>query len=225
MKDLLAKGKSSENGGAYEEAINAYAEVDSDQSDYAEALARIGNCYMQLQNIVNAETYYQKSLSIEPQGYVASVGLGLLEIQLNKPDDALKRFTETTQNYPDSDKGFSGLGIAYSKKNKTSNAMDAFSQALKLNAKNKPAMSSLLALSYQNNQFDQVELAMKQYLEIHPNNLDILLGLAGVHYKSNRLEEAQNTLSLILKTNPNHTDANSLLCKIEAKLEKSFLRK
>ena len=100
--------------------------------------------------------------------------------------------------------------------------MDAFSQALKLNAENKPAMSSLLALSYQSNQFDQVELAMKQYLEIHPNNLDILLGLAGVHYKSNRLEEAQNTLSLILKTNPNHTDANSLLCKIEAKLEKVF---
>ena len=222
MDDVFEKGKSLENDGAYKEAINAYAEVDSAQSDYAEALARIGNCYMQLQNIVNAENYYQKSLSIEPQGYVASVGLGLLEVQLNKSDDALKRFTETTQNYPDSDKAFSGLGIAYSKKNKTSNAMDAFSQALKLNAENKPAMSSLLALSYQSNQFDQVELAMKQYLEIHPDNLDILLGLAGVHYKSNRFEEAQSTLSLLLKINPNHIDANSLLCKIEAKIEKVF---
>jgi len=222
MEDVFEKGKSLENGGAYEDAINAYAEVDSAQSDYAEALARIGNCYMQLQNIVSAENYYQKSLSIEPQGYVASVGLGLLEVQLNKSDDALKRFTEITQNYPDSDKAFSGLGIAYSKKNKTSNAMDAFSQALKLNAENKPAMSSLLALSYQSNQFDQVELAMKQYLEIHPNNVDILLGLAGVHYKSNRFEEAQSTLSLLLKINPNHIDANSLLCKIEAKIEKVF---
>ena len=222
MEDVFEKGKSLENGGAYEDAINAYAEVDSAQSDYAEALARIGNCYMQLQNIVSAENYYQKSLTIEPQGYVASVGLGLLEVQLNKSDDALKRFTEITQNYPDSDKAFSGLGIAYSKKNKTSNAMDAFSQALKLNAENKPAMSSLLALSYQSNQFDQVELAMKQYLEIHPNNVDILLGLAGVHYKSNRFEEAQSTLSLLLKINPNHIDANSLLCKIEAKIEKVF---
>ena len=220
MDDVFEKGKSLENDGAYEEAINAYAEVDSAQSDYAEALARIGNCYMQLQNIVSAENYYQKSLGIEPQGYVASVGLGLLEVQLDKPDDALKRFTETTQNYPDSDKAFSGLGIAYSKKNKTSNAMDAFSQALKLNAENKPAMSSLLALSYQSNQFNQVELAMKQYLEIHPNNVDILLGLAGVHYKTNRFEEAQNTLSILLKINPNHIDANSLLYKIEAKIEK-----
>ncbi len=220
MENVFEKGKSLENSGAYKDAINAYAEVDSSQSEYAEALARIGNCYMQLQNIVSAENYYQKSLTIEPQGYVASVGLGLLEVQLNKSDDALKRFTEITQNYPDSDKAFSGLGIACSKKNKTSNAMDAFSQALKLNAENKPAMSNLLALSYQNNQFDKVELAMKQYLEIHPNNVDILLGLAGVHYKLNRFEEAQNTLSILLKINPNHIDANSLLCKIEAKIEK-----
>jgi len=220
MEDVFEKGKSLENGGAYEDAINAYAEVDSAQSDYTEALARIGNCYMKLQNIVSAENYYQKSLTIEPQGYVASVGLGLLEVQLNKSDDALKRFTEITQNYPDSDKAFSGLGIAYSKKNKNSHAMAAFSQALKLNTENKPAMSSLLALSYQSNQFDQVELAMKQYLEIHPDNLDILLGLAGVQYKLNRFEEAQNTLSILLKINPNHIDANSLLLKIEAKIEK-----
>ena len=222
MKDLLTKGKSSENVGAYEDAINAYAEVDSTQPDYAEALARIGNCYMNLQNIVSAENYYQKSLGIDPQGYVASVGLGLLEVQLNKLDDALKRFTEITQNYPDRDKGFSGLGIVYSKKNKTSNAMDAFSQALKLNAENKPAMSSLLDLSYQVSQFKQVELAMKQYLEIHPDNLDILLGLAGIFYKSNRIEEAQNTLSLLLKISPHHSDANSMLSKIDATIEKVF---
>jgi len=98
--------------------------------------------------------------------------------------------------------------------------MDAFSQALKLNAENKAAMSSLLALSYQSNQFDQVELAMKRYLEIHPDNVDILFGLAGVLYKSNRFEEAQNSLSILLKINPNHIDANSLLYKIEAKIEK-----
>ncbi len=220
MEDVFEKGKSLENGGAYEDAINAYAEVDTAQPVYAEALARIGNCYMQLQHIENAENYYQKSLTIEPQGYVASVGLGLLEAQLNKPDDALKRFTGITQNYPDSDKAFSGLGIAYSKMNKTSNAMDAFSQALKLNSENKPAMSNLLALSYKTNQFDQVELAMKQYLESYPNNLDILLGLAGVQYKLHRFEEAQNTLSILLKINPNHIDANSLLLKIEAKIEK-----
>ena len=47
-----------------------------------------------------------------------------------------------------------------------------------------------------------------------------ILGLAGVHYKTNRFEEAQNTLSILLKINPNHIDANSLLYKIEAKIEK-----
>jgi len=222
MVDVFEKGKSLEKGGVYEDAINAYAEVDTDQSYYAEALARIGNCYMQLQNIVSAQNYYQKSLAIEPQGYVASVGLGFLDIQLNKLDDALKRFTGIIKNYPDSDKAFSGLGITYSRQNKTTSSMDAFSHALKLNAENKPAMSSLLALSYQSNQFDKVELAMKQYLKIHPNNVDILLGLAGVYYKSTRFEEAQNTILTLLKINPNHIDANSLLCKIETKIEKVY---
>ena len=220
MEDVFEKGKSLENGGAYEDAINAYAEVDSAQSDYAEALARIGNCYMQLQNISSAENYYQKSLKVEPQGYVASVGLGLLEVQLDKYDDAIKRFLYVTQNYPDSDKAFSGLGIAYSKKNKTSEAMDAFSRALKLNITNKPAMSNLLELSYQSNQFGQVELTLKQYLETHPDNTDILFGLAGIQYKSNRFEDAQNTLSRLLEFNPNHNDANIMLGKIDIKREK-----
>jgi len=220
MKGVLAEGKSLEDDGAYEEAIKTYAEAGSDHADYAEALARTGNCYMQLQNISSAENYYQKSLKVEPQGYVASVGLGLLEIQLDKYDDAIKRFLYITQNYPDSDKAFSGLGIAYSKKNKTSEAMDAFSRALKLNITNKPAMSNLLELSYQSNQFSQVELTMKQYLETHPDNTDILFGLAGIQYKSNRFEDAQNTLSLLLEFNPNHNDANIMLGKIDIKREK-----
>ena len=63
---------------------------------------------------------------------------------------------------------------------------------------------------------------MKQYLEIHPDNLDILLGLAGIFYKSNRIEEAQNTLSLLLKISPHHIDANSMLSKIDATIEKVF---
>ena len=220
MKDVLAEGKSLEDDGAYEEAIKTYAEVGSDHADYAKALARMGNCYMQLQNISSAENYYQKSLKVEPQGYVASVGLGLLEVQLDKYDDAIKRFLYVTQNYPDSDKAFSGLGIAYSKKNKTSEAMDAFSRALKLNITNKPAMSNLLELSYQSNQFGQVELTLKQYLETHPDNTDILFGLAGIQYKSNRFEDAQNTLSRLLEFNPNHNDANIMLGKIDIKREK-----
>jgi tetratricopeptide (TPR) repeat protein len=220
MKDVLAEGKSLEDDGAYEEAIKTYAEAGSDHADYAEALARIGNCYMQLQKISSAENYYQKSLKVEPQGYVASVGLGLLEVQLDKYDDAIKRFLYVTQNYPDSDKAFSGLGIAYSKKNKTSEAMDAFSRALKLNITNKPAMSNLLELSYQSNQFGQVELTLKQYLETHPDNTDILFGLAGIQYKSNRFEDAQNTLSRLLEFNPNHNDANIMLGKIDIKREK-----
>ncbi len=220
MQDALSEGKLLESNGSYSDAIKAFSTVGIDHNDYAETLARIGNCYMQLQNTTSAEDYYKKSLKVEPQGYVASVGLALLEVQLNKTDEAIKRFLDITQNYPDSDKAFSGLGIAYSNNNNIPKAMDAFTKALKLNITNKIAMHSLLDLSYQRSDFNQVEIAMKRYLESYPGNVDILFGLAGIQYRSNCFEEAHNTLSLLLEFNPNHNDANIMLKKIDIKREK-----
>ncbi len=215
MKDILKEGESLEFDGAYEDAIKTYTEADISNPDYAEILARVGNCYMNLQNIVSAEKYYQKSLEVDTKGYIASVGIGLLEVQLNKLDNAVKRFSSIIKNFPESDKAYSGLGIAYSKMNEIDNAMDAFSQALKLNIENKMAMSSLLELSYDGKQFYQIEQAMKRYLEVHPSNEDILLGLAGILDKSNRFIEVHDTLSLILELNPNHIDAKIMLRKID----------
>mgnify|MGYP006414278653 FL=1 len=215
MKDILEEGESLEIDGAYEDAIKTYTEAGIGNPDYAEILARIGNCYMKLQNIESAEKYYQKSLKVDTKGYIASVGIGLLEVQQNKLDDAVKRFSCIIKNFPESDKAYSGLGIAYSKMNKIVNAMDAFSKALTLNIENKMAMSSLLELSYGAKQFYQIEQAMKRYLEVHPSNEDILLGLAGLLYQSNRFIEAHDTLSLLLELNPNHIDAKIILIKID----------
>jgi tetratricopeptide (TPR) repeat protein/glycosyltransferase involved in cell wall biosynthesis len=220
MQDVLSEGKLLENNGSYRNAIKVFSTVSIDHNDYAESLARIGNCYMQLQDITSAENYYQKSLNVETQGYVASVGLGLLEVQLNKTNEAIKRFLNITQKYPDSDKAFSGLGIAYSNNNNIPEAMNAFTQALKLNITNKIAMHSLLDLSYQRSEFHQIEISMKRYLESYPDNTDILFGLAGILYKAKRFEEAHNTLSLLLKINPKNNDANIMLKKIDVKREK-----
>jgi tetratricopeptide (TPR) repeat protein len=215
MKDILKEGESLEFDGAYEDAIKTYTEADISNPDYAEILARIGNCYMKLHNIESAEKYYKKSLKVDAKGYIASVGIGLLEVQLNKLDDAVNRFSRIIKNFPSSDKAYSGLGIAYSKMNEIANAMDAFSQALTLNIENKMAMSSLLELSYDVKQFYQIEQTMKRYLEVHPSNENILLGLADILYKSNRFIEAHDTLSLLLELNPNNIDAKTILKKID----------
>ena len=222
MSDVLKVGKSLEDASKYDEAVRLYSEMDSKHDDYAEVLARLGNCHMRLQDISNAENSYRRSLELEPQGYVAGVGLGLLEIQLNKLDDSINRFISIAKNNPDSDKAFSGLGIAYRKKQKIPNAMDAFSRALIINIENNAAMSNLLELSYQENRFDQIELAMNRYLEIYPANTNILLGLAGIQYKTKRMDGARNTLSSLLAINPNHEDANKMLDQIDSQKEEVY---
>jgi len=222
MSDVLKVGKSLEDASKYDEAVRLYSEMDSKHDDYAEVLARLGNCHMRLQDISNAENSYRRSLELEPQGYVAGVGLGLLEIQLNKLDDSINRFISIAKNNPDSDKAFSGLGIAYRKKQKIPNAMDAFSRALIINIENNAAMSNLLELSYQENRFDQIELAMNRYLEIYPANTNILLGLAGIQYKTKRMDGARNTLSSLLALNPNHEDANKMLDQIDSQKEEVY---
>jgi len=222
MNETLGKGKALENEGHYEEAVKAYKKVDYTHPDYSEVLARMGNCYMRMQDLSNAENHYRQSLKLLPECYTAGIGLGLLQLQLNKLDDAIGRFFDITKLHPDSDKAWSGLGIAYRKTERMLEAMDALSRALKINVENKAAMSNLLELSYQQNRFSQIEFAMKQYLEIYPSNVNILFGLAGIQYKSKRTDDAQKTLSEILLLDPEHDDAIKMLDKISSHAERIY---
>ena len=58
MSTTLMLGKSFEDEGNYQDAVKLYSEVDKDQDDYSEILARLGNCFMQLQDPSNAEHNY-----------------------------------------------------------------------------------------------------------------------------------------------------------------------
>ena len=219
MSTTLMLGKSFEDEGKYQDAVKLYSEVGKDQDDYSEILARLGNCFMQLQDPSNAEHNYKKSLELNSDGYVAGVGLGVLELQLNKLNDSIKRFTVLSEKYPDSDKVFSGLGMAYKESRNIKKSIDSFNMALSINIENKSAMSNLLELSYNQNSFDLVEMAMKKYLKINPANTDILLGLAGILFKTNRIDDSRDILSKILEINPIHEDAKDMFNQIESQTE------
>ena len=219
MSTTLMLGKSFEDEGKYQDAVKLYSEVGKDQDDYSEILARLGNCFMQLQDPSNAEHNYKKSLELNSDGYVAGVGLGVLELQLNKLNDSIKRFTVLSEKYPDSDKVFSGLGMAYKESRNIKKSIDSFNMALSINIENKSAMSNLLELSYNQNSFDLVEMAMKKYLKINPANTDILIGLAGILFKTNRIDDSRDILSKILEINPIHEDAKDMFNQIESQTE------
>ena len=219
MSTTLMLGKSFEDEGKYQDAVKLYSEVGKDQDDYSEILARLGNCFMQLQDPSNAEHNYKKSLELNSDGYVAGVGLGVLELQLKKLNDSIKRFTVLSEKYPDSDKVFSGLGMAYKESRNIKKSIDSFNMALSINIENKSAMSNLLELSYNQNSFDLVEMAMKKYLKINPANTDILIGLAGILFKTNRIDDSRDILSKILEINPIHEDAKDMFNQIESQTE------
>ena len=222
MSATLMLGKSFEDEGKYNDAVKLYSEVGKDHDDYAEILARLGNCFMQLQDPSNAEHYYRKSLELNSDGYVAAVGLGLLELQLNQLNDSIKRFTVLSKKYPDSDKVFSGLGMAYKKSLNIKNSIDSFNIALSINIENKSAMINLLELSYNQNSFDQIEMAMKKYLKINPANTDILIGLAGILFKTNRIDDSRGILSKILEISPSHVDAKEMFNQIKNQTEVAY---
>lgn len=222
MDAVMIKGKVMEDKGKYEEAIKIYSAIDETNINYSEFLARIGNCYMRLQDLEKAENNYRKSLEFGPEGYAAEMGLGLLELQINNFNDAINRFGKITKLKPDSDKAWSALGIAYRKANRIMDSMNAFSQALEINVENDAAMSNLLELSYQQNFFSQIEAAFNKYLEINPVNENLLFGLAGIQYKSKRFDDSQKTLDKILALNPENTDAIRMMDKITAYLEKTY---
>ena len=215
MNAILVKGKSLENDGEYEEAIKLYQDVMSSDPGYVEILARIGNCFMCLQDLPSAESQYRKSLSLSAHCYTAQMGLGLLKLQQNDYTNAINQFLQIIEINPDSDKAWSGLGIAYRKVDKIVDSMDALSNALNINIENDTAMSQLIEISYEQNLFKQIGLAINKYLDIHPTNINMLFGLAGIQYKTKLIDDSQNTLSKILSLDPENNDAIKMLEKID----------
>jgi len=204
LENILSEALCNYEDEKYEIAMNKFETVLKSNSNCAEALAGIGNCYMKMQEPEKAEASFIKAKRCDSENYKSWLGLGLIELYRENTKQAEINLNRAIMINPLSDKAYCALGIL---KSKTGNFIDAevnYCRALDLNIDNLIAKKSLIDLSYKIERFDRAYEYLNRFLEIYPTNLNMLFALAGLQFKMGNIEDSLRTLDDVLSLDPKH---------------------
>jgi tetratricopeptide (TPR) repeat protein len=112
---LLSEAATLEANEAYEQAIEKYKEVLTIDETNLQAAKQIATIYnTNLNNKVDAITYYELALSIDSTDYTTMNSLAWAYYALGQINTATEIFTNHTEKLPNSPSGYYGLGVCYS---------------------------------------------------------------------------------------------------------------
>ena len=180
-----------------------------------EVLLELGDCHACVGNYTQAEQYYGKAASLEPDEPSPYVGLGVVALQKNLLDDADITFRVACRLDPDCSKAYAGLAMVAQQKSDYKQAFDMYLKCLELNTDNLTALLGLFQTSCQMGSFEKVIHYLEVYLDMHPGDSSVMFALAALYMKDSRFEQSKNILLDILALDKSHKDAANLLEEVE----------
>jgi tetratricopeptide (TPR) repeat protein len=126
--------------GEFEPAIENYQKVleeaDKDKAQRKEmaskALAGIGESYLKMQDLEQAQSYFEQSLEVYPENEILAYNVGEIYFANQNIDQAIKYFTISTEIKPDWPPPYLKLGYVYLNKGDFENAEASFKKFLEL---------------------------------------------------------------------------------------------
>ena len=125
----IAKGRSLENGGRWDEARTIYEKLAIDAPNRYEAFHRLGVVADHRRHFTDAQNYYAKALKLQPEDPEILNDLGycyLLQGQLNKAETALAKAVKIA---PDNARYRNNLGLIHGHQGRTDVAIADFRKA------------------------------------------------------------------------------------------------
>lgn len=213
--NLMQLTKDCEGAKQFENAIYYYRQALKMASNCAEVYCGMGNCYMKLQDLKNAEENFELCLSSEADYPSGLMGMSILKLQQSDYHGSVQLLEKLIAKNPTHDRALCALGMVYERMGQKKRAMKFYETAIRENIENSAAMTSLLNLSYELSQFEEIHASLMRYLDVHPANLNMRFGLAGILFKMDCWEEAREAINQILIFEPQNEDALKLLEQIE----------
>jgi tetratricopeptide (TPR) repeat protein len=212
---LMKLSKDYEDAKQFENAIYYYRQALTMASNKAEVYCRMGNCYMKLQDMKNAEENFDFCLLSNEDYPSGLIGMSILKLQRSDYYGSIQLLEKLISKNPTHDRALCALGMVYERMGQKKRAMEFYETSIRENIENSAAMTSLLNLSYLLDQFDEIHISILRYLEVHPANLNMRFGLAGILFKMDCWEESREAINHILIFEPQNEDALKLLEQIE----------
>jgi Flp pilus assembly protein TadD len=184
-------------------------------TQHYEVLQELGDCCTSVGHYAQAQRYYEKAASLGPDEPEPYVGLGVVALQRNLPDDAEVAFRVACRLNPDCAKAHAGLAMVCQQRQDYQQAFDLYMKSLELDGDNITALLGLFQTSCQMGSFGKVIHYLELYLNIHPGDASVMFSLAALYMKEGRLEQSRKTLLDVLTLDPGNQDAADLLEEVE----------
>ena len=163
----------------------------------------IGLSYVNLQNYVEAEKYFDKLLNILKKPEIFYIQANIHK-QLKKYDSAINYFEEAIQLNPNFSEAYNNLGNTKKRIGKIDEAISCFEKAIKLKENNIQAYLNLANIYKENKYFKELIAIYEKILSFNQNDIKTLYNLGSAHLFLGDISKGKNYFEKIIKINKNH---------------------
>lgn len=198
--------------------VRALDEIASAGHQRCDVLMELGDCYAALGDLPRAKGCYAEAADLEPDRAAPCVGLGVVAIQLDRPDEAQAAFEAAARREPHCAEAYGGLAMVKQQQGDYPGAFDMHLKCLELDGDNLVALLGLFQTSCQMGTFAKVIHYLEIYLDRHPGDTAVLFCLATLYAREGQLEDARQCLLSVLALDPGKAQAAQLLREVHEQL-------
>jgi len=169
--------------------------------------------------VVRAESLYRQVLHFDGDHVVANNLLGLLCLQLQRFDEAVKYIESALRVMPDDAQAHANLGLALQGLNRLEDAASHFKKSLQINPKNPRACNNLGGIFISLGHVDESITCFLQALVIDPSVPEVHFNLGSALLHAQRYEEAVASLQQCLQLKPDFEECRTALEQAQQQLK------
>ena len=189
--------------GRYGDSVAVAREILAERPDSVEAL-NIGAISMTAQgDLLTAETYLKRAISIRPDFAVVLNNLGLVFDRMGRDAEALDVYQRAVQADPLCVEAHNNLGLAYSNQGRLREAEQVFRDALSIRPDYPAALLNLVNVLLTSDNMAEAEVVTAQLLAVQPQNPNAHLNAGRIHSHFGRYDAAEAAYHAALACDPN----------------------
>jgi serine/threonine-protein kinase len=221
----LTTGELRRRTGRYDEAVDAFMRVLSQQPNNADAVLGLAETYKAAGDFRRAEESYKRAIALQPNYWSGYNKLGVFYYVQGRYEDAIPLFKKVTELVPDNQRGYNNLGAMYQRLGRFDEAVRTFARSIALEP-SASGYSNLGTSYYFAGRYAEAAAAFDQAVKIAPQaflywrNLgDAYRWVPGQEQNARRaFERAVALCDAAIRVNPNDASAFASRASALAKL-------
>jgi len=177
LNDLLDEAQAALDKNNFEAAVPPLQKFVAEKPDVAFAHFQLAYAYTALKRVDDAQTEYEKCITLDPKMAEAYLNLGILLLQKD-PSQAVPPLRKAVELMPSQSRPRNLLGTAQERSGDWKGAAESFEGASRLDPKDIDSLIQLGGVYLKTNRPGDAEKKFRAALEIAPNSREALQGLA-----------------------------------------------